>query len=379
MFDRGRLAVFLGPGRPFELREYPVPDPGPGEILVSIRQANICGSDVHIWRGEMERMGRLPPTVLGHEATGVVVKLGPGAEVDSAGAQLREGDRVVWAYYVPCGQCPVCLRGQGYACATSLVTVHRPCDVPPHFVGGFGEYYLVRAQQARFRAPEVLTDEELAGANCALAQVLFGLERVGLHWGESVVIQGAGGLGLYAVAAAKELGAGPVIVIDASPSRLEFAKLLGADATIQLDEHPDPRSRTAQVQQYTGGWGADVVVEVAGVPDPYPEGIRMLARGGRYLALGSVVPGKTFAADPSLLIGPNRTIFGVSLYPPQALLAAVRFLQRGRNRYPFQKIAARVFTLDEIDQAFAAAAAASAGQDAFTRVGIRPQPVGYRA
>ncbi len=373
MSERGRVAVFVGPGRPFELREYPLPDPGPGEIVVRIRQANICGSDVHLWRGEMERMGRLPPTVLGHEATGVVVKLGPGAEIDSSGVALQEGDRLVWAYYVPCGQCPVCLRGEVHACATSLVTVHRPCELPPHFVGGFGDYYVVRAQQVRFRAPTELRDEELAGANCALAQVLFGFKRVGLQWGESVVIQGAGGLGLYAVAVAKDLGASPIIVIDASLHRLRFAQLLGADAAISLQEQPDPRSRTAEVHRLTGGWGADVVVEVAGLPDPYPEGIRMLARGGRYLALGSVVPGKTFAADPSLLIGPNRTIFGVSLYPPRSLLEAVRFLQRGRDRYPFHQLAAHVFPLEELDKAFATAATASAGKDLYTRVGVRPQ------
>lgn len=373
MSDRGRVAVFVGAGKPFELREYPLPDPGPGEILVRIRQANICGSDVHLWRGEMERMGRFPPTVLGHEATGVVVKLGRGAEVDSYGAPLREGDRLVWAYYVPCGQCPVCLRGDVHACATSLVTVHRPCELAPHFVGGFGDYYVIRPQQARFRAPNELSDEELAGANCALAQVLFGFKRVELRWGESVVIQGAGGLGLYAVAVAKELGANPIIVVDASSHRLRFAQLLGADATILLDEHPDPRERTAEVQRLTGGWGANVVVEVAGVPDPYPEGIRMLGRGGRYLALGSIVPGKTFAADPSLLIGPNRTIFGVSLYPPGSLLEAVLFLQRRRNHYPFHQIAAQAFPLEEIDNAFATAAAASAGKGVYTRVGIRPE------
>jgi D-arabinose 1-dehydrogenase-like Zn-dependent alcohol dehydrogenase len=372
MSTAGTVAVFLGPGRPFELRSYPLPNPAHGEVLVRIRQANICGSDVHLWRGEMERMGRLPPTVLGHEATGVVEKLGPDADVDSAGAPVREGDRIVWAYYVPCGHCPVCLRGQPNACMVSLATVHRPCEQPPHFVGGFGEYYLIRGAQARFRAPAELSDEELAGANCALSQVLFGVQRVGLRLGESVVIQGAGGLGLYAIVVARELGASPIIAIDASAARLSVARQLGADLTISLTELPDPRARTAEVLRFTGGWGADVVVEVAGVPDPYPEGVRMLARGGRYLALGSIVAGRTFAADPSLFIGPNRSLVGVSLYPPATLQQALAFLVRCHERYPLRRIAERTFALSNIDAAFASAARSAAGEDGWTRIGIRP-------
>ena len=372
MSTTGTVAVFLGPGRPFEIRSYPLPEPARGEVLVRVRQANICGSDVHLWRGEMERMSKLPPTVLGHEATGVVVRIGPGADVDSAGAPLHEGDRIVWAYYVPCGHCPVCLRGQPNACLLSLATVHRPCEQPPHFVGGFGEYYLIRAEQARFRAPAELSDAELAGANCALSQVLFGFQRVGLRLGESVVIQGAGGLGLYATAVARELGASPIVAIDASAARLALARKLGADLTISLAEMPDPRARTSEVMRATAGWGADVVVEVAGVPDPYPEGIRMLARGGRYLALGSIVPGRTFAADPSLFIGPNRSLFGVSLYPPATLQQALAFLVRGRDRYPLSRIAERTFALPDIDAAFAAAARGASGEDGWTRIGIRP-------
>ncbi|MCX8071491.1 MAG: zinc-binding dehydrogenase [Candidatus Binatia bacterium] len=150
---------------------------------------------------------------------------------------------------------------------------------------------MIRKEQPRFRAPDEIRDEELAGANCALAQLIFGFERVALQWGESAAIQGAGGLGLYAVAVAKELGAHPVIVIDGNQARLSLACSLGADSVIDLKEQPDPRARTAEVLRLTGGWGADVVVEVAGTPEPYPEGIRMLSRGGRYLALGSVVPG----------------------------------------------------------------------------------------
>ncbi len=367
-----RAAVFVAPGEPFSLREFPLAEPLPGEVLVRITQANVCGSDVHIWRGEMEKMGRLPPTVLGHEMTGTIAVLGKGVRTDFLGQPVREGDRIAWLYYRSCGRCRVCVRGMPYACLMSLASVYRPCEAPPHFVGGFAEYYVIQPGQAFFRAPEELSDSELAGANCALSQVWFGFQRAGLRAGESVVIQGAGGLGLYAAAVARVAGAEPIIVIDALPARLEFAREMGADVTLSLTDYPHPRERTARVLELTGGWGADLVVEVAGSPAPYPEGIRMLARGGRYLALGSVVPGQTFAADPSLLIGPNRSLVGVSLYPPSALAEAIGFLARHRERFPFARLAGATFPLEDIDRAFQAADAARAQGAVPTRIGVRP-------
>lgn len=367
-----RAAVFVAPREPLALREYPVPEPGPGEVLVAITQANVCGSDLHIWRGEMERMGRLPATVLGHEMTGRIAALGAGVRTDFLGETVREGDRIAWMYYRSCGRCRPCSRGLGHACLWSLASVYRPCELPPHFVGGFADYYLIQAGQAFFRAPEELSDSELAGANCALAQVLYGFERAGLRLGESVAIQGAGGLGAYAVAVAVASGASPVIVIDSVPERLEFARAMGADVILSLTDLPDARARTQEVQKLTGGWGADVVVEVAGTASPYPEGIRMLARGGRYLALGSIVPGQTFAADPSLFIGPNRSLIGVSLYPPATLRAALDFLRRYRHRFPFGQVTSTTFSLEQINEAFRLADQARQQRGAPSRIGVRP-------
>ena len=113
MADKGRAAIYKGLGIPMEIKEYPVPDPEPGAILVKVTVANICGSDMHMWRGDMNLglLGATLPTILGHEATGKVAKLGAGISTDSAGQPLKVGDRVVWMYYYPCGRCPACLEG----------------------------------------------------------------------------------------------------------------------------------------------------------------------------------------------------------------------------------------------------------------------------
>ena len=368
-----RAAVFVAPRQPFELREYPVPEPGPDEILVQITQTNVCGSDVHMWRGDMAPVaGGLPPIILGHEMTGRAAKLGRNAQTDSLGQPLAEGDQLVWVYYTPCGRCRPCLRGLPHACMGSLVSIMRPCEEPPHFVGGFAEYYVLNVRQGLFKVPDGLGDDEVAGANCALAQVIFGLEQAALSFGETVVIQGAGGLGLYATAVARDMGAEKVIVIDAIPARLQLARELGADATIDVTEIAHPRARTQRVLELTDGWGADVVVEVVGIPDVVPEGIRMLARGGRYLLMGSIAPKQTYSEDPSILIGSNRSIIGVSLYPPLVLKQAIDFLARSRARLPLSRIASQVFPLDAINDAFAAADAFAQTKQQVARVGVRP-------
>src|ERR687883_171875 len=114
----GRVAAFYGPGKPMQIKEYPLPDPEPGAIVVRTRVANVCGSDLHQWRGEfdIEKFGRPYPQILGHEMTGTVHSLGDGIDRDTAGQPLREGDRVVWRYFYPCGRCRACLKGLTRAC-----------------------------------------------------------------------------------------------------------------------------------------------------------------------------------------------------------------------------------------------------------------------
>ena len=108
----GRAAVFFGPGKPFELRDVPVPEVEPGAVLIRVSLANVCGSDLHFWRGDAPLA--LPPDgwIFGHEMTGRVAALGPGVASDSLGRPLREGDRVAFCYFYPCGRCYVCLHGQ---------------------------------------------------------------------------------------------------------------------------------------------------------------------------------------------------------------------------------------------------------------------------
>lgn len=350
----GRAAAFFGPGKRMEIREYPVPDPEPGAIVLRTTLANICGSDLHQWRGEfdVEKFGRPYPQILGHEMTGRIFRLGAGVTRDSAGEPLREGDRVVFRYFYPCGSCRACLKRVTRACPNARTYLKKSCDHPPHFYGAFGEYYYVRPQAALFRVPEALTDEMIAGVNCALAQVVGGLQLAGLRVGESLVVQGAGGLGVYACAVAKEMGAGLVIAIDGIAERLALAKDFGADVLLDLREVRTPEDRIQRVRELTGGWGADVVAELAGHPRVCPEGLRMLGRTGRYLEIGNINPGLTFDLDPSLLIFGNVTVHGMVYYEAEHLAQALQLMARTQTKYPWARVLSHKFPLAEINEAF---------------------------
>jgi D-arabinose 1-dehydrogenase-like Zn-dependent alcohol dehydrogenase len=354
MAEKGRAAIYRGLGKPMEIVEYPVPAPEPGAILVKVSMANICGSDLHMWRGDLDLglLGAPLPTILGHEMTGRIAKMGDGISTDSAGQPLAVGDRVVYTYFNPCGRCPACLKGNHAACPMCLMFMY-PSEVPPHFVGAYSDYYYLRPNSTVFKVPDDLSDKMVAPVNCALSEVIYGLEKVNLRFGETVVIQGAGGLGINATAVAKEMGAHKVIVIDGITQRLELAKAFGADELIDMREFKTPLERVQRVKDLTGGWGADVVAELVGTPKAIPEGLDMLCNGGRYLEQGNISPlHGTFEADPAFLVMGSKTIFCVVAYGRDTIKKALDFLSRTKAKYPFEKIISRTYRLEEIDKAF---------------------------
>ncbi len=349
----GRVAVLMAYGGDFELREYPVPAAEPGAILVRLTRAGVCGSDLHIWRGEMKELyGALPRDLtFGHEMCGRVERLGAGVTVDSAGQPLGEGDRVTFLYFFPCGRCPVCLRDEMGSCPRKG-RPNRVAGTPPYFNNAYGDYYYLRPGGWVFRIPDEVSDDIATPANCALAQVLYGLTRAGLRAGDTVVLQGAGGLGLNAVAVARDMGAGRVIVLDRVASRLELARAFGADDTLSLADLPTAERRIQAVMDLTGGFGADVVADFVGYPEVVPEGLRMLRGGGCYLEIGSIAPGNVFSYDATALVRGNARLVAASNYSPWALAQALAFLRRNLRRFPFERLVSHVFPLTKISEAF---------------------------
>jgi D-arabinose 1-dehydrogenase-like Zn-dependent alcohol dehydrogenase len=355
MAETARLAAWMGYGKGFEIREYPVPDPEPGAAVIKIALANVCGSDIHYWKGEQDyaKMGRPLPLNTGHEHTGTVSKLGAGVTVDSTGQPLREGDRVVYRYFNPCGRCKACLQRNFKSCPTRQANFSVSCDQWPHFQGGYGEYFYLGPNHAIFKLPNEITDAMAAGINCAFTQVYAGLEIVNLRAGSTVVIQGAGGLGVYACAVAREMGAAKVIVIDGVDERLELASQFGADEFVDLRDHSTPAARIERVKALTDNWGGDVVMELVGNPNVVDEGLRMTAPEGTYLEIGNINVGWEATFDPSWIIFGNRRIQGVAHYEAEHLKKALDLMIRTKDKYPYDKILSHQFPLDQINEAFA--------------------------
>jgi L-iditol 2-dehydrogenase len=192
----------------------------------------------------------------------------------------------------------------------------------------------------------------VAPMNCALAQVIYGLQRSGLRLGHSIVIQGAGGLGIYAAAVARDMGASTIIVIDRFEPRLQMAAAFGADHLINLQTYDTEQARVQRVRELTHGWGADICVEVVGSPSVIPEGIRMLKNGGHYLVMGSINPKQTVPLEAGRLVFGRITLVALATYEPWVIPQALDFMQRTRQRYPFDQLISHTFPLSAINEAF---------------------------
>ncbi|WP_226010825.1 NAD(P)-dependent alcohol dehydrogenase [Halomicrobium salinisoli] len=263
-----RSAVLTEPGQ-FELEERERPDPGPEDVLVAMGDVGICGSDVHYY--EHGRIGDYvveDPLVLGHESAGEVV------EVGEAVTGLEPGDRVALEPGVPCRRCAHCKRGEYHLCEDV-----RFMATPPHD-GAFAEYVAWPADFAYELPGDVSTIE---GALCEPLSVgIHACRRGDVGPGDTVVITGAGPIGLLAMEAARAAGATDVVVSDVVAEKVEFAVERGADLGVDVTE----RDLEAAVDEYTDGAGADVVIEASGAEPSVRSTIDVVRRGGTVVLVG---------------------------------------------------------------------------------------------
>jgi len=349
----GRLAIYDAPNTPFRIAEYPLRAPLPDEVLVRIRMATICRSDIHSYQGHRPNPC---PGVLGHEIIGNIVALGEEVTRDMRGDALQPGDRITWSeYFIPGGDyftevldLPQKSRGvdkYGHMAATTA----------PHHHGGFGEYCYILPRSWILRLPDELTDEEATPINCGVATMIAVIEAAGIRVGQSVVIQGLGLLGLYGAAIAKERGAGMVIGLDIDDARRERSLRFGAD--LALDAGADQAALIAEIQARCLPEGPDVVIEVCGEPDVIPQGIDMLRVGGTYILGGVVNPQALVTIDANLLLKKLLTVRGAHNYHPRHLAEALGFVTANRDHYPFHDLVDGQYPLERVDDAMADAAA----------------------
>lgn len=344
----GKMVFFSGEKK-FGITEHTLPEVEKGAVLVKILCTNICGSDVKNWKGASSVGVGEEPSCQGHEFVGEIYELGEGVSTDSMGEPVKVGDRIVAPYYITCGICPKCKIGRYDLCENAYIHLGLNPKKWPYFGGTFASHYYIYPEQKFYKVPDDLPNELAVGANCAFSQVYYGLDRAELKAGETILIQGAGGLGLYASAIAKEKGA-KVIVIDTVKERLETAKAFGADETIDASE-TTLEEREKLVKEYTGGAGPEAALEVTGFAGAFEEGIRHLAVMGRYIVIGINTTGVNAPISPGYITRKALSIYGVCRYLPEYLYKSLRFLEKYQDKYPFKDFSEKSFSLNEIGEA----------------------------
>jgi L-iditol 2-dehydrogenase len=263
-----RALVFAGPGE-MPLQERDDPRPGAGEVVVAVRASGICGSDVHGYLGATGR--RRPGVVMGHEAAGDVLAVGRG--VTSA----KEGDRVALRSILACRRCERCRRGQPNVC-----TDRRGMGM--HFDGAYAEQIVV-PEALLLPLADTLSYEDGALIE-PLAVAMHAVNRTPFELMDFVVVIGAGAIGLLTLLAARSRGAGSIVVTDLSAHRLEVARGLGADLTIDVGS-ADP---VAVIAGATDGRGADAVFEAVGIASTVAQSMAVTRAGGQVTWIGNSAP-----------------------------------------------------------------------------------------
>ena len=320
--------VFDGPGHPLRCENLPLPDSlAPGEVLVEIALATICGSDLHTLSGLRTEPA---PLILGHEAVGhIVASQRPGFAL---------GDRVSWSIADSCGTCVPCTQHRlPEKCDALFKYGHATTTDGSGLNGCYATHLLIRPGTHIANVADHLPDAAVAPANCALATAVNAIAVLPTPC-DKVLVQGAGLLGLNTCALLAERGIAQIYCTDIDADRLALSTEFGA---IPVTDPPPE--------------GLDAVFEVAGNADLIPAGIAALRPGGTYVFVGMVHPDTRLELTGEQIIRKCLTIRGVHNYSPHHLDEALAFLARTTDRYPYSSLVSDPFTLAELAQAIALA------------------------
>jgi S-(hydroxymethyl)mycothiol dehydrogenase len=336
-----------GRGAPVSVTTVVVPDPGPGEALVSVQACGVCHTDLHYREGGI---GADFPYLLGHEAAGVVEAVGP----DVTG--LAPGDFVILNWRAVCGQCRACLRGRPWYCfathnARQKMTLTDGTQLSPALgIGAFAEKTLVAAGQCTKVSPAI--KPEVAGLlGCGvMAGLGAALNTAGVSRGDSVAVIGCGGVGDAAVLGSSLAGARTIIAVDVDDRKLEWARQFGATHTVNSGS-ADPVER---IRELTGGNGADVVIEAVGRPETYQQAFYARDLAGVVVLVGVPTPDMTLDLPLLDVFGRGGALksswYGDCLPTRDFPMLVDLHLQ---GRLPLDKFVSETISLDAIEDAFA--------------------------
>lgn len=330
MSEKMRAALLYGV-KDLKVEDVDLPEVGPSEVLVKIRVATTCGTDVKIFqRGYVSGVIEIP-TVFGHEWAGEVVDVGKGISWPKRGMRVRAGNSS------PCLKCKMCQKGK-----------YNLCENMMWLWGAYAEYIKVPERIVMLNAQEIpphLTYEEAAVTE-PLACVLHGIEEAHVKSGDIVAIIGAGPIGLLHLQLVKKLGAEGVIISDLVDERLQVAQEFGVDETVNV-QFEDTVER---VRRFTGGYGADVVVEATGLPSTWEQALKMVRKGGTVLEFGGCPPETEIRVRTELLHYGEVTLLGTFHATPTHFRKALSLI--ASRDVKVKPLITRKMRLDGVKDAF---------------------------
>jgi L-iditol 2-dehydrogenase len=331
-----RAAVLYGP-QDIRVIDRPVPQPGPGEVLVQVAMCGTCGTDLKIYDGHFPLTLPYGAFTPGHEWTGTVVALGETVD------EFAVGDRVCIEAHHGCGRCENCLMGKYTACLHygNASKGHRATGMTAD--GGFAAYVLHHVS-ALYKLPAQVSFPDAVLLTTA-GTGLYGLDAAGGYIaGDDIAIFGPGPVGLMTVQACKQLGAGKVILVGTRPSRLEMGRRLGADHIINIRQH-DP---VTAIQKLTGGRGVDLAIECSGAVETPQQCVQVTKRGGKILVVAFYPHSVTL--DLSAVVRSDITIYTTRGEGGNNVKRAVSLAAQGR--LCGSDLVTHEFPLEEIAEAF---------------------------
>jgi threonine dehydrogenase-like Zn-dependent dehydrogenase len=330
-----QAVAFRGVDR-LRLEERRIPVPGPGQAVIRVTTTTICGTDVHIVKGEYPVREGL---VLGHEPVGVIHDLGAGLE-----PEYRVGQRVLTGAITPCGQCFYCLNNVRAQCGGALGGWRFGNTID----GAWAEYLLVPDARANLAPiPDELTDEQVVLVPDIFSTGLAGAESADIKVGDAVAVFAQGPIGLCATLGAKLRGASLIIGIDAVPARLSMARRFGADVVIDYREE-DP---VATIKRLTGGRGADVAIEALGRQETFENALKAIRPGGTLSSLG-VYAGKLVAPYEAIYAGLGDQKIVTTLCPGGKERMRRLMAMIAHKRVDLSPLVTHRYALSRIDEAF---------------------------
>jgi L-iditol 2-dehydrogenase len=344
-----RAAVMTGPHQPIQVQTFPDPAIESGAVLLETVASEVCGTDVHLFHG---RLAGVPyPIIPGHVSVGRVLEA-RDVDRDASGRTLAPGDLVTfYDVHEVCHRCWFCLVAKQPNRCPHRKVYGITYSANDGLLGGWAERIYLKPGVHVFRLPEALSVDDVIGGGCGLFTGFAAVERADVQMGDTVVVQGAGPVGLSAAAFAGLRGAGHVIIIGDPAARLSLASRLGADTMLSLSAHP-PEARRSTVRDATHGRGADVIIEASGNPHAVEEAFQLLRDGGRYVIAGHYTDSGSVTINPHLDINKKHadvrgqwgTDFG-------HVDRALRLLARHRERLPFHEIIGARYGLADAQKA----------------------------